>query len=34
MLAADGAHSRIRETLGVPGKGHEALSEYYLFIYF
>lgn len=34
LIAADGAHSRIRETLDLPGKGHGALSEYFLFIYF
>ncbi|WP_165422887.1 FAD-dependent monooxygenase [Ktedonosporobacter rubrisoli] len=34
LLAADGAHSKVREKLGLPGKGYGALEEYFLFIYF
>lgn len=34
LIAADGAHSRIRDKLSVPGKGMGELPEYYTFVYF
>src|SRR6266568_81769 len=34
LIAADGAHSKIRETLGVPTKGLGELDEHYIFVYF
>lgn len=34
LLAADGVHSPVRETLGVPTSGHGALPIYVVFIYF
>lgn len=34
LIAADGAHSRIREKLSVPVKGVGELPEYYTFVYF
>lgn len=34
LAACDGAHSRIRETLGVNAEGLGALDEYYIFVYF
>ena len=34
LLAADGAHSHIRKTLGVKGEGLGVLDEHYIFIYF
>jgi 2-polyprenyl-6-methoxyphenol hydroxylase-like FAD-dependent oxidoreductase len=34
LLAADGAHSRIRMALGVKGEGLGVLDEHYIFIYF
>jgi putative polyketide hydroxylase len=34
MLAADGAHSRIRQTLGISSQGIGVLPEYFIFIYF
>jgi putative polyketide hydroxylase len=34
LLAADGAHSHVRNALGVKGEGLGALDEHYIFIYF
>lgn len=34
LVAADGAHSRIRDHLGIPVSGVGELDEHYLFIYF
>ncbi len=34
LAACDGAHSRIREALGVKAEGLGALDEYYIFVYF
>lgn len=34
LVAADGAHSRIRETLGIATKGFGVLPEYFIFVYF
>lgn len=34
LVAADGAHSHIREALGIPSQGIGALPEYFLFVYF
>lgn len=34
LIAADGAHSHIREALGVTSQGYGALPEYFVFIYF
>src|SRR5215471_16014212 len=34
LLAADGAHSHIRKTLGIKGEGLGVLDEHYIFIYF
>lgn len=34
LIAADGAHSRIRQTLGIPSKGLRELPEYFIFVYF
>ena len=34
LIAADGTHSHIRESLGVPTQGHGALPEYFIFVYF
>jgi putative polyketide hydroxylase len=34
LAACDGAHSRIREALGVKDEGLGALDEYYIFVYF
>jgi putative polyketide hydroxylase len=34
LAACDGAHSRIREALGVKAEGLGVLDEYYLFVYF
>lgn len=34
LLAADGAHSHIRKTLGVNGEGMGVLDEHYIFVYF
>src|SRR5512142_2952340 len=34
LTACDGAHSRIREALGVKAEGLGALDEYYIFVYF
>lgn len=34
LIAADGVHSPIRDTLGVPTSGHGALPIYVVFIYF
>ncbi len=34
LAACDGAHSRMREALGVKAEGLGALDEYYLFVYF
>jgi putative polyketide hydroxylase len=34
LIGADGAHSRIREALGVKAEGLGALDEHYIFIYF
>jgi 2-polyprenyl-6-methoxyphenol hydroxylase-like FAD-dependent oxidoreductase len=34
LIAADGAHSHIRETLGIKSQGYGALPEYIIFVYF
>jgi 2-polyprenyl-6-methoxyphenol hydroxylase-like FAD-dependent oxidoreductase len=34
LIAADGTHSHIRESLGIRSEGHGALPEYFIFIYF
>lgn len=34
LLAADGAHSHVRQALGVKGEGVGVLNEHYIFIYF
>jgi putative polyketide hydroxylase len=34
LLAADGAHSHVRNALGVKGEGLGVLDEHYIFIYF
>jgi 2-polyprenyl-6-methoxyphenol hydroxylase-like FAD-dependent oxidoreductase len=34
LIACDGAHSRVRDTLGVKAEGLGVLDEHYLFIYF
>ncbi len=34
LIAADGAHSMVRETLGMPTKGLGELPEHYIFVYF
>ena len=34
LIAADGAHSRIRQTLGISSKGFGLLPEYVSFVYF
>lgn len=34
LLAADGAHSHVRQALGVKGEGLGVLDEHYIFIYF
>jgi len=34
LVGADGAHSRVREALGIPTQGQGILDEHYLFIYF
>jgi 2-polyprenyl-6-methoxyphenol hydroxylase-like FAD-dependent oxidoreductase len=34
LIAADGAHSRIREALGIQSKGLGVLPEYFTFVYF
>ena len=34
LAACDGAHSHVREALGVKGEGLGALDEYYIFVYF
>ena len=34
LIAADGAHSHIRETLGIPSQGFGELPEYFIFVYF
>ena len=34
LIAADGAHSHIRETLGIASQGLGALPEYFTFVYF
>ncbi|MFJ9365743.1 FAD-dependent monooxygenase [Nocardia sp. NPDC101769] len=34
LVAADGAHSHVREQLGVPMVGEGVLEEYYIFVYF
>jgi putative polyketide hydroxylase len=34
LIGADGAHSRVRETLKIPTQGRGALNEHYVFIYF
>jgi putative polyketide hydroxylase len=34
LLGADGAHSHVREALGVKAEGLGALDEHYLFVYF
>lgn len=34
LIAADGAHSRIRETLGIPTQGVGMLPEHFIFVYF
>jgi putative polyketide hydroxylase len=34
LLAADGAHSHVREALGVNGEGLGVLNEHYIFVYF
>jgi putative polyketide hydroxylase len=33
LVGADGAHSRVRETLGIPTRGQGTLDEHYVFIY-
>src|SRR5215472_2638715 len=34
LLAADGAHSHVRQALGVKGEGLGVLDEHYIFVYF
>ena len=34
LIAADGAHSHIRETLGIASQGVGVLPEYFIFVYF
>ena len=34
LVAADGTHSHIRETLGIKSQGYGALPEYIIFVYF
>ncbi len=34
LVAADGAHSHIRETLGIPTQGLGELPEHFIFVYF
>jgi 2-polyprenyl-6-methoxyphenol hydroxylase-like FAD-dependent oxidoreductase len=34
LIGADGAHSHIRETLGIGSQGHGVLPEYIVFVYF
>ncbi|GCE10070.1 FAD-dependent monooxygenase [Dictyobacter aurantiacus] len=34
LIAADGAHSRIRETLGIASQGMGVLPEHFIFVYF
>lgn len=34
LIAADGAHSRIREALGIPTQGLGVLPEHFIFVYF
>ena len=34
LIGADGAHSRVRETLSIPVQGKGKLDEYFVFIYF
>ncbi len=34
LVAADGAHSRVREQLGIKVAGEGMLDEYYIFVYF
>jgi putative polyketide hydroxylase len=34
LIAADGAHSHIRETLGIQSQGYGVLPEYIIFVYF
>jgi 2-polyprenyl-6-methoxyphenol hydroxylase-like FAD-dependent oxidoreductase len=34
LIAADGTHSHIRESLGIKSQGHGALPEYFIFVYF
>lgn len=34
LIAADGAHSRVCQALGIPTRGLGTLNEHYLFIYF
>jgi len=34
LVACDGAHSHVREALGVKAEGLGALDEYYIFVYF
>jgi len=34
LVAADGTHSHIRESLGIKSQGHGALPEYFIFVYF
>lgn len=34
LVAADGAHSRVRDQLGIPVRGQGELDEHYLYIYF
>src|SRR6266567_135957 len=34
LIAADGAHSQVRETLGISSQGLGELPEYFIFVYF
>ncbi|HEY2228501.1 MAG TPA: FAD-dependent monooxygenase [Xanthobacteraceae bacterium] len=34
LVAADGAHSHIREALGIKSQGHGELPDYFIFVYF
>lgn len=34
LIAADGTHSHVRESLGIKSQGHGALPEYFIFVYF
>lgn len=34
LIAADGAHSHVREALGIPSQGFGVLPEHFIFVYF